>query len=255
MTAPHKAILIDITKCIGCQTCAVACKEAHGFPPEPEERLSPTAFTVLETHGEKFVRRMCMHCEHPTCESVCPVGAIHKLASGAVVYDPDRCMGCRYCMQACPFQVPAYEWDKLAPYVRKCDFCAERLERGEQPACVEACPVGAAQFGDREALLAEAQRRIREQENGVRHLYGADEAGGTSVLFVSDISFDQLGFNTALGKDPLPALSAAALSEAPLVATVGSAMLAALYWITQRRREVALAEARENSFPATPQLH
>lgn len=253
MKTKHKAMLIDVTRCIGCQSCAVACKEARGFPTELETRLSPTAYTVVEEHNTKFVRRMCMHCERPTCESVCPVGAIRKLPTGPVVYDRDLCMGCRYCLQACPFQVPAYEWDKLAPYVAKCDFCAARQTNGQPPACVEACPVGAAQFGERDELLAEANRRIREKENGVQYLYGADEAGGTSVLFVSDISFDQLGFNTSLSKDPLPVLSITALNEAPMVATVGSALLAALYWITQRRREVALAESKEESLGATPQ--
>jgi formate dehydrogenase iron-sulfur subunit len=196
-----------------------------------------------------------MHCEKPTCESVCPVGAIRKLESGPVVYDRDVCMGCRYCLQACPFQAPAYEWDKLAPYVAKCDFCAARQAEGKAPVCVEACPVAAAQFGNRDELLAEASRRVREKENGVQYLYGADEAGGTSMLFVSDIPFDQLGFLTKVGKDPLPSLSVTALSEAPMVATVGSALLAALYWITQRRNEVLHAEAKEKSLGATPQWH
>jgi formate dehydrogenase iron-sulfur subunit len=255
MTTKPKAILMDITRCIGCQSCAVACKEAHGFPVEPESQLSATAYTVVQEHDGKFVRRMCMHCAKPTCESVCPVGAIHKLPTGPVVYDRDLCMGCRYCLQACPFQAPAYEWEKLAPYVAKCDFCAERLAAGQQPACTEACPVAAAQFGDREELLAEAHRRIREKENGVQYIYGEQEAGGTSVLFLSDIPFEKLGFITTVSKDPLPTLSVTALSEAPMVATVGSALLAGLYWITQRRREVALAEAHDQSLGATPQWH
>lgn len=247
MTVERKAILVDITRCIGCQSCAVACKENRGFPAEPETRLSPTAYTVVQERGGRFVRRMCMHCEHPTCESVCPVGAMEKLASGPVIYHQEKCMGCRYCLQACPFQVPAYEWDKLAPYVRKCDMCYQRVERGEAPVCFGACPTGAVEFGKRPDLLAEAHRRIREQENGVRYIYGENEVGGTGVIFLSDVPFERLGFPTGLGEDPLPALAATALSEAPLVATVGSALLAALYWITKRRREVALAEASERA--------
>lgn len=255
MTTKPKAILVDITRCIGCQSCVVACKAAHGFPVEPETQLSATAYTVVQEHNGKFVRRMCLHCDKPTCESVCPVGAIHKLPTGPVVYDRDACMGCRYCLQACPFQAPAYEWDKLAPYVAKCDFCAARQAAGQPPACIEACPVAAAQFGDRDELLAEAHRRIREKENGVQYIYGEQEAGGTSVLFLSDVPFEQLGFITSVGKYPLPGLSVTALNEAPMVAAVGSALLAGLYWITQRRREVALAEARDASLGAAPQMH
>lgn len=245
MKTQRKAMLIDITRCIGCQSCAAACKEARGFPAEPETKLSPTAFTVVEARGDKFVRRMCMHCEYPTCESVCPVHAIRKLDAGPVVYDAKLCMGCRYCLQACPFQVPVYEWDRLAPYVKKCDLCAARVEKGEIPVCVAACPAGAVVFGNRDTLLAEATRRISENASYVPHIYGAEEAGGTDVLFLSDVPFEKLGFVTSVGTEPLPPLAVTALNEVPLVATVGSSLLAALYWITQRRREVLQAEASE----------
>ena len=108
-----KAILVDITKCIGCRNCEQACKEAHGLPLKSEAVLSATALTVVEPRGEKFVRRMCMHCQEPACASACPVGALKKTAAGPVVYDAGKCIGCRYCMLACPFQVPRYEWKDL----------------------------------------------------------------------------------------------------------------------------------------------
>ncbi len=240
-----KAILIDITRCIGCHACEAMCKEIHGFPTDPEPKLSATAFTIVQERDGKFVRKMCMHCADPTCVSVCPVGALKKTAAGPVVYEADRCIGCRYCMLACPFQVPTYEWNHVAPYVKKCDMCSARVEKGEQPACVGVCPVGAAQFGTRKAMLEEAQKRIRENSSYVPRIYGADEVGGTSVLFVSDVPFEKLGFVTPPIQQPMPTLTATALNDLPTMVVVGGALLSSLYWITQRRREVALAEANE----------
>jgi Fe-S-cluster-containing dehydrogenase component len=114
-----------------------------------------------------------------------------------VVYDADKCIGCRYCMLACPYQVPRYQWSKLAPFVKKCDFCAERLKASNQPACTEACPVQASVFGDRDELIAEAWNRIRTDSSYVPRIYGVQEAGGGSVLFVSDVEFEKLGFKPA----------------------------------------------------------
>ncbi|HLK32755.1 MAG TPA: 4Fe-4S dicluster domain-containing protein [Terriglobales bacterium] len=240
-----KAILVDITKCIGCRNCEQACKEAHGFPAESEPVLSATALTVVEPRGDKFVRRMCMHCQDPACASACPVGALKKTAAGPVVYEAGKCIGCRYCMLACPFGVPRYEWTKLAPYVKKCDMCAAQVAKGGVPACVQACPTGASQFGDREELLAEAQKRILENPAYVRHIYGSEEVGGTSVFFLSDVPFEKLGFLAAPSNRPLPTLTAGALGDVPTVVLIGSSLLGGLYWFTERRRQVALAESRE----------
>ena len=246
MTKETRAVLIDITKCIGCQQCAAACKAAHQQAGDPEPTLSATAFTAVETRGEKFVRRMCLHCEEPACASSCPVGAIKKSAQGAVRYDGSKCIGCRYCMIACPYSVPKYEWTKLAPYVTKCDMCAERVLSGGQPACVEACPTGAAVFGPREQLLLEAKKRMVENPGTyVDRIYGETELGGTSVLYMSDVPFEKLGFIEPPAQQPLPTLSAAALGEVPTVVAIGGSMLAGLYWITERRKEVAAAEAAE----------
>ncbi len=247
MRTQRRAILIDVTRCIGCQNCVQACKQIHQLPEKTEPELSATSLTVVQERQGRFVRRLCMHCLDPACVSVCPVGALQKVGTGPVVYAAERCIGCRYCMLACPFQVPRYEWDHLAPYVKKCDMCAERVARGGIPACVEVCPVGAAQFGGREQLLAEAQRRTRENPAYVPRIYGAEEAGGTSVFFVSDVRFENLGFATSVSTHPLPALSTTALNDVPMVVMVGSALLAALYWITQRRQDVALVEAEEQA--------
>ena len=245
MTTKAKALLIDITKCIGCQTCSTACKEAHHQPADPEPTLSATAFTVIEPRGDKFVRRMCLHCQDPACASACPVGAITKTVQGAVRYDGSKCIGCRYCMIACPYGVPKYEWSKLAPYVTKCDMCAERVLAGNQTVCAEACPVGATIFGGRDQMLEEAHKRLAENSSYVQHIYGETELGGASVFYISDVPFEKLGFINPPNAGPLPTLTASALGEVPTVVTIGGSLLAGLYWITQRRREVALAEAKE----------
>ncbi len=244
-----RAILVDITKCIGCRSCEQACKELHGFPKETEAKLSTTAFTVIEEHGDKYVRRMCMHCQDPACASACLVGALKKTAAGPVTYDGAKCIGCRYCLVACPFSVPRYEWTKLVPYVKKCDMCAARQAQGQPPVCVEACPTGASIVGWRDEILEEAQRRVLNDAKYVKHIYGSEEAGGTSVFFISDVPFEKLGF-PAPPQQAMPALSAAALGDVPTVVLVGGSLLAGLYWITERRQEVARTEAGENPRPS-----
>ena len=242
MVRQGKAILVDITKCIGCRACEQTCKEIHGFATDSEPVLSATALTVIEPRGDRFVRRMCMHCQDPACASACPVGALKKSALGPVTYNASKCMGCRYCMIACPFSVPRYEWTKLAPLVKKCDMCSERVKSGGVPACVEACPTGASIFGERDAIIEEAQRQILSDPKYVRHIYGLTEVGGTSVFFLSDVPFEKLGFITAPAQ-PMPTLSANALGDVPNVVLIGGTILSWLYWITQRRQQVAAAEA------------
>jgi len=246
-----KAMLIDISLCIGCNACQGGCKEAHQLPPGEEKYLSLTAFTAVSDHNGRFVRHLCQHCEVPTCVSVCPVGALTKTAAGPVAYDGDKCIGCRYCLQACPFHVPKYEWSKTRPSIRKCDFCAARLAKGLPTACAEACPTGATRFGDRDALLAEAAARIQQApDRYVARIYGQDDVGGTSMLYLSPVPFEQLGFDTRLGKTPMPLLTMSALSKAPNVLTVGGVLLTGIWWITDRRQEVEAAEgtkARDRS--------
>ncbi len=245
-TAQSRGLLVDVKRCIGCRACVAACKKAHGLPgDESASILSATALTALvDVSEDVHVRKLCMHCVTPSCASVCPVGALEKTAAGPVTYDSRICLGCRYCMVACPWSVPRYEWNAAVPAVRKCDLCVDRAARGEVPACVEACPVEATVAGTRQALLDEAHRRIAEDPKGyVPHVYGETEAGGTSVLFLSPVAFEDLGFRAGLPDGPMPSLTWQALEKIPGVVTIGGAGLLAIWWITHRREEVALAAA------------
>ena len=255
-TNTPKALLIDVVRCIGCRACIGACMEEHGFQGDPDKvtRLSSKSLTALRTSGERFVRDLCRHCLEPSCASVCPVGALQKTAAGPVVYDATRCLGCRYCVQACPFNVPRYEWDRAVPAVTKCDFCVRRQAKGQPTACAEVCPAEATVFGTREELLAEAHRRIAaEPDKYYHHVWGETEVGGTSVLFLSPVPFEQLGFPTDL-HEVLPELTRAALARIPHIVSVGGALLFGLWWITSRREEVARYEgARRASKATTPE--
>ena len=243
-------ILYDSTLCIGCRECEKACAGHWKLPYNDniaaEEQISAHKLTAIQTHGDHFVRRLCMHCNEPACASVCPVSALHKTALGPVVYDETRCIGCRYCMLACPFQVPTYEWASRTPRVRKCDGCFERSKAGRPTACAEACPTGATSCGDRDTLIAEAKRRVAEKpDQYYNRIFGVDDAGGTSVLFLSAVPFEQLGVKVGLPKEPLPLLTWRALSLVPDVVSSAGVLLGGIYWITHRREKVAAAERRE----------
>ncbi len=243
-----KSILYDSTLCVGCRACEQACAAKWNLPYNDkigaEERLSAHKLTTIKTFGDKFSRRLCMHCAEPTCVSVCPVGALRKTADGPVVYDASKCMGCRYCLTACPFQVPVYEWSSRIPRVRKCDMCYECGRT--TTACAEACPFKATICGERDALIAEAKKRLAEKpKDYYPQIYGLTEVGGTSVLFLSPVNFAQLGLRTDLPKEALPVLTWNALSHIPDVVSLGSVMLGGIYWITHRREEVAKEEGKK----------
>ena len=234
-----KAILFDITLCVGCNTCQETCKKQNHLPEGEEKNLSATAYTALNEYNGVYVRRMCQHCLEPTCASVCPVGAFTKTPEGPVLYDESKCIGCRYCMQACPFQVPRYQWDSTNPKVEKCRFCTERIRNGLQTACAEACPTGATKFGNRNDLIREALDRIKtEPEKYIDRIYGLEEVGGTSILYISNVPFEDLGFKTQLQKSALPTLTWNALSNIPSIVSVGGVLLYGIWWITNRRSEV-----------------
>jgi formate dehydrogenase iron-sulfur subunit len=236
-------LLLDTTRCIGCGACSAACKEQNGLPLPIEERTTAYTWTVVEKRQGANVRRMCMHCLDPTCVSVCPVGAMRKTAQGPVVYDADKCIGCRYCIMACPFGVPKYQWDRPVPVVGKCVMCVSRVEAGKPTACAAVCPTGATLFGERDELIREARARIAaEPGRYVDHIYGLAEAGGTSVLVLSSVPFGQLGFNDALPPAALPLLTWRALSKVPDVVLLGGTLLYGIHWITRRREAVRRVE-------------
>lgn len=240
---PAKAILFDAKLCVGCGACVDACMQAHGQTGDYEQvkKLSANNHTVVIEKGDYYVRKLCMHCLQPTCVSVCPVAALQKSPEGPVTYDASRCIGCRYCMQACPFNVPCYEWDKVVPGVSKCDMCVGRGDAG--PACAEACPEAATVFGTRQELLAEAHRRMSADPAGyVQHIYGEHEVGGTSVLMISPVAFTDLGIREDLPREALSHRTWAALSHVPDVISIGGAVLLAIWWITNRREDVARVE-------------
>ncbi len=240
-----RALLVDVTRCVGCGACVEACQTANGHPPHEASRFDQDTFTYLMDRGnDVYVRRLCMHCQQPTCVSVCPVAALQKTAAGPVTYDPSRCMGCRYCMIACPFGVPTYEWYSATPRVRKCEMCVGRGEKGS--ACAEACPAEATIAGDRGVLLAEAKRRLAEDPGAYyQHVYGFDEAGGTSVLIIGPKSPEELGLPAMPGEGPLPDLTWRVLKHVPDVGVFGGVLLGGFWWLTKRKVDVAEAEREE----------
>jgi Fe-S-cluster-containing dehydrogenase component len=244
-------LLFDGTLCIGCRSCIGACKAANGMPPEPTLGaqwdapldISGKTLNVIkafrdgsgahkdrEHDGFAFTKVSCMHCVDPSCVSACPVSAMRKdPVTGIVGYDPEACIGCRYCVGACPFNVPRFTFDKADPVISKCQLCRHRLPEGKYAACAEVCPTGATLFGPVIDLKKEIERRRalppgtettfpRGKIGGtdsyrgavgtyVDHVYGEHEIGGTQVLHLSGVSFDKLG------KPPLPSDSPARISE------------------------------------------
>jgi formate dehydrogenase iron-sulfur subunit len=250
------AILTDTTLCVGCENCVQACKSENRLgkdAPRPWKKaiddLSSTRYTtVLRRPGGHFVRQQCRHCLEPACASACLVGALQKTPEGAVVYDGGKCMGCRYCMVACPYGIPRYDWESAVPYIRKCTLCYDRIRAGGTPACVEACEQRATIFGPREEMLAEARRRIEgDRRRYVNKVFGETEIGGTSVLYISDIPLDFLAFKPELGDQPLPELTWAALSKVPpLILGVGGVM-AGVWWVIGRRAKLAHEAAQQRA--------
>jgi formate dehydrogenase iron-sulfur subunit len=163
------------------------------------------------------------------------VGALRKLDEGPVVYDAEKCIGCRYCQYACPFGVPTYEWEDPFGLISKCEFCFGRLQEGQEPACVEACPNGALRFGLRHELLAQAHAQIAtDPDRYVDHVYGEHEAGGTSMLYLSALPFDLLGFPN-LGSKAIPSDAEAMMKRTPLVAVTVASAVTGLHWVLKRR--------------------
>lgn len=239
-----KALLFDATWCVGCGACGEACAEKNELPPDAAPGLHADRYTALEEHGDAYLRRMCMHCLSPSCASACPVGALKKTADGPVAYDFDKCIGCRYCMVACPFSVPRYEWASLTPRVRKCQMCPDRLARGEATACAAACPAEATMFGEREEMIALAQSRIADSPGDYSpKIYGLEEAGGTCVLVIGSPELMETAFDPRVPDEALPEKTWVVLSRIPTAVGVAGAGLVGLNWIIRRRMRLMNEEA------------
>jgi Fe-S-cluster-containing dehydrogenase component len=242
------AVLYDSTMCIGCMSCEFACAEAYGFPEPVDE---PKIDVVRKTNenrrgvinlfntskGEMYMRNQCMHCSEPACVAACLTKAMYKTKEGPVIWREEKCMGCRYCMVSCPFDVPKFEYHSSNPKIEKCTMCFEKQQKGEKPACVSNCPAEALIFGTRKELLEIARKRIVENpDNYYPHIYGEHEAGGTSFLILSAVPANELGLKTNLQNQSYPKLTKGFLYSVPAVFVLLPTFLLGLYEATKRNR-------------------
>jgi Fe-S-cluster-containing dehydrogenase component len=255
-------VLFDNTLCIGCRKCEAGCNKVNELPApdkpfddlsvlEEKRRTVNEAYTIVNRYDSPndstasvYRKIQCNHCLEPACAAVCFVKAFKKTPSGAVVYDASVCVGCRYCMVACPFEIPTYEYDKaLAPRVRKCTMCHPRIIEGKLPGCVESCPTGALTFGKRADLLKIAKQRIvNKTERYIDHIYGEHEMGGTSWLYLSGKPFSEIGLNEHLGTKPAIEYTAGTLSAVPIIVGLWPVFLTGAYAMNKRREKVARKE-------------
>jgi formate dehydrogenase iron-sulfur subunit len=262
-------VLVDTTVCIGCRRCEWACKEWNKLPNQKSlqhyekdqavfqkiRRTSADTYTVvnrfnnpLDSSKPIYVKKQCMHCYEPGCASSCFVKAFTKQPIGAVTYDASLCVGCRYCMAACPFDIPAYQYyDAFTPEVTKCTLCFDRISKeGGVPACVGICPVETMTFGKRTDLIDLAHKKIRDNPGRYfNHVYGETEVGGTSWLYLSAVPFDMIGFRTDLGTVPIPTMSKPFLSLVSPVFITIPALCMGLYSFKKRRDRMAEEEIRK----------
>lgn len=253
-------VLVDLSRCVGCRSCEAACNAEQNLP-APEKpftdlsvfdetehgrrrRTDETRYTVVEKHevdGREhplFRKVQCNHCQEPACLTSCLVNAYTKTPEGAVVYNFDVCIGCRTCMIACPFYIPTFKYSSaFQPRIEKCIFCYDtRLKFGKQPACVEACPQEALVFGRRNDLIKKARRRIQEHPGlYIDHIYGEFEAGGTSWLYISDVPFEEVGFNMDLPHQPILDSVKNFLGIVPMVLTIWPALFAGFHLLATRK--------------------
>ncbi len=258
-------LLTDLTACVGCRSCEKACNEANNLPAPDKpfddasvfaEKRMPTvkAYTVVNRYENPkdpdrpiYRKIQCNHCKEPACLTSCPIHAYTKTPEGAVMYNPDLCFGCRYCMMACPFYIPAYDyWSAFEPRIQKCTMCYPRIKEGKLTACAEACPVGAITFGKREELLKLARERIDKNPGKyVDHIFGETEVGGTNWLYLSGVPFEQLDFPTNLPHKPLIEETTGFLSAVPIVLTAWPALFGTIYAAMRHRDEFEKEEKEE----------
>ena len=216
-----RGMLYDTTLCIGCKACVRACKEANNLPadtstPGMETFDAPTDLNeytknIIKLYKEgdrrSYVKRQCMQCVDPACVGACMIGAFRKEKYGVITWDKDRCIGCRYCQMACPFNIPKFEWSSINPDIVKCEYCRQREgDKQWEPACCEVCPREAVIAGTYEELLTEARRRLETYPDRYEpKIYGEKDLGGTQVLYLSHVPFEKLGFEFD-SEEPVPEL-------------------------------------------------
>ena len=233
-------VLVDTTRCVGCLNCEWACAEANGLPDpldkgdEKTTKTSETQWTAVGEYGPEenpvYVKKQCMHCMQPACASACLTQAMKKTDEGPVIWREEKCMGCRSCMISCPFDIPKFEYNSAIPKVQKCQMCYSLIQKGEVPACVANCGGDALMFGKRRELLEEARSRIyNDPENYYHHIYGEEEVGGTGVLYLSSVPFEDLGFRSDLGKVPYPEFNKTFLYSVPIVLILWPVFLLGLH--------------------------
>jgi len=241
-------ILYDSTRCAGCQTCESACAEANGLPVPTGTIEAGVVRKTDESHrtvvnaynsekGEVYAKKQCMHCNEPACTAACLTQAMFKTKEGPVIWRGDKCMGCRYCMVSCPWDIPKFEYHSANPKIEKCNMCYTRLTEGKIPACVENCPAEALIFGKRRDLIREARKRINDNPSQYEdHIYGEHEAGGTGFLYLSAVPFNELGFSTSLQTESYPSLSKGFLYSVPTIFVLWPAMLLGLREATKNNK-------------------
>lgn len=245
------SVLYDSTLCAGCQGCEWECALENGLP-DPDLEDMPEVGRIRKTNenrrtvvnmystskGEAFVKTQCMQCNQPACASACLTQSMYKTKEGPVTWREDKCMGCRYCMISCPYDMPKFEYFSKNPKILKCDMCHHRVIEGKQPACVEGCPAGALTFGTRREMIAEAQKRINDNpDQYYHHIYGEHEAGGTGYLYLSAAPFEEMGFNTKVMKKPYPELTKGFLYSVPSVFVLWPAMLLGIHKATSNKNQ------------------
>jgi formate dehydrogenase iron-sulfur subunit len=242
-----KGILYDSTRCLGCSACERLCARIHGLP-EPEGKpvlgeirnTDESHRTVVNLHatskGETLVKNQCMHCNEPACAAACLTQAMYKTKEGPVIWRGDKCMGCRYCMVSCPFDVPKFQYHNSNPMIIKCDMCYGRIQQGAMPTCASGCPGDALTFGTRRELIKEAQKRIMESPKDYEDMvYGEHVAGGTGILYIAPVQPEEIGLRTNLQNASYPALSKGFLYAVPSVFVLLPPALLGIYEATKRR--------------------
>ncbi len=240
-------VLYDSARCTGCRGCEYDCAEANNLPePIPTKQIKglrktdEARRTVVNefntSKGKVYSKMQCMHCNEPACASACLTQAMSKTKDGPVIWRGDKCMGCRYCMVSCPFDMPKFEYHSPNPKIQKCTMCFDtRVQKGELPACVENCPNEALTFGSRRELIQEARRRIYEKPDlYFDQIYGEHEAGGTCWLYISPVPFSEIGMNTSIQKASYPELTKGFLYTVPSVFVLVPALLLGVQHATKK---------------------